>query len=100
MMDRQSSDHDEPEDEISKAADCALLDEYWENLQRPSETDARQWLTDPDISDEEIARVFNFLNLLHRARQTSGSSHVGSQDSTLRAWEPFELNPESRASGW
>ncbi len=99
MMDRQPSDRDEPEDEILETADCALLDEYWKDLQQQSEPDSRQWLIDRNLSDETIAGDLNILYLLHRARQRSGSSRDGSQHSTLWALEPFERNPESRASG-
>jgi serine/threonine protein kinase len=99
MMDRQRSQRDEPEDEDSEAADCALLDEYWEDLQQQSKPDSRQWLIDRDVCDETIAGDLDVLNLLHRAQQTSGPSRIGSEDSTLWALEPFERKPESRASG-
>ena len=98
MMDRQSSDHDERDGPISDPDYSALLDEYWEDLQRDLETDSRQWLIDRDLSDEAIVGDLDVLHQLHQLRQSSWISGDGSQDQTVWALETFEQGLESRAS--
>src|SRR4029077_13444105 len=91
-------DHDGPHDDRRELARCALLDEYWEELQRRSKPDSVRWLSDRDLPDLTIAGDLDVLNLLHQFQRSSGSSGDGSQAGTVCASEPFDLGPESRAS--
>jgi tRNA A-37 threonylcarbamoyl transferase component Bud32 len=98
MMDYRPSEHDVPDDDLSEPAYCALLDAYWEDLQRQSEPDTRRWLIDRDSSDPMLDRDLDVLNRLHRLHQSEPASGVGSQDPTAWALEPFEPGSEARES--
>jgi serine/threonine protein kinase len=100
MMDRQPSDHDEPEDGPSEPPYCALLDEYWEDLQRQSEPDSPRWPIDPDALDPMLAQDLDVLNRLHRLRRSQQAGGEGSQDPTVWAMERFEPGPDPSAPGW
>ena len=88
---------DEPGDDPVTGARCALLDDYWAELQRHPESDSRSWLSDRSIPDQTIIADLDVLKLLHRFRHLGTASDDASQAPTIEVSEPFGSCPSAPA---
>jgi serine/threonine protein kinase len=88
---------DEPGDDRAAGARCALLDDYWNELQRHPESDSRRWLSDRGIPDQTIIAELDVLKLLHRFRHPRTSGDEASQAPTVVVSDPLGWGPSPRA---
>jgi serine/threonine protein kinase len=94
MIDQQRSDPDDPGEELQELAPCALLDEYWDKLQRQSSPDSQRWLGDRDSPDGAVAGDLQVLNRLHQLRRSERSGNAPSQAQTRIVSESSALGRE------
>jgi tRNA A-37 threonylcarbamoyl transferase component Bud32 len=95
MIDQRVPDQKEPRDDLPEPACCALLDDYWAELQRQSEPNSRCWLSERRLPDQSIAGDLEVLNLLMQFRRFARASGEATQDETLIVPGPFGLGTES-----
>ncbi len=89
MIPNRRPGRDEPGDDPLAAARCALLDDYWAELERHPESDSRSWLSDRGIPDQTIIADLDVLKLLHRSRRQGTAADEASQVPTAVVSEPL-----------
>jgi hypothetical protein len=99
MIPHGRTGREQPGEDLSAGARCALLDDYWAELQRHPEPDSRSWLSDRGIPDQTIIADLDILKLLHRFRRLGTAGDEASQAGTVVVSEPFGLSPPAPAPG-
>jgi serine/threonine protein kinase len=88
---------DEPGDDALAGARCAVLDDYWAELQRHPESDSRSWLSGRSIPVQTLVADLDTLKLLHHFRGPGTASDEASQAPTVVVSEPFGSGAPARA---